>query len=452
MAFRSADRVKETSTSTGTGNVVLAGAAVGFRAFSAAVAVADNVTYCIEHATDGSWEIGIGHLSASTTFVRDAVIRSSNADALVNFAAGAKSVFVTTSSSSANARNLTFGDGSTGDVTISGVTALTAAVFYRNLTLVSGARLDPMGHVLYVSGVLDLSTAPVAAIVDFQLNGGAGRTDGLSVAAPFFAESTTYNGHLPMQGGFGGAGAGGTINAAGSAGNASILGMNLGGSGGTSGAGGAGSAGAGGSAVASASLAYSQFTIPQFWRAASTANPTTGASRNTSIHGGRGGSGGASGGGSSTAKGCSGGGGGQGGTPIVIYANVIKRGAGTAAGAIGGRISGYLGTGGAGGDGTGGFIGGGAGGAGGGGGWRLIVYNALAGTPATNLITADGGAGGRAGLGYGSGGVNGTAGNGGNGGNIQVCNLRTGLVITTTGTAGGIGGIGGAGGTCGVTL
>lgn len=93
-----ADRVKETSTTTGTGNVTLAGAVTGFRTFNAALGTDSFFGYCIE-AVDGSgvpsgdWEVGMGRLSASTTLVRVRVYSSSNANALVNFAAGTKNVF-----------------------------------------------------------------------------------------------------------------------------------------------------------------------------------------------------------------------------------------------------------------------------------------------------------------------------------------------------------------------
>jgi hypothetical protein len=88
-----ADRVRETTTTTGTGAVTLAGATTGYRAFSAEVAVAGTVFYCI---TDGTnWETGLGTLATATTLARTAVYESSNAGALVSFPAGAKDVFCT---------------------------------------------------------------------------------------------------------------------------------------------------------------------------------------------------------------------------------------------------------------------------------------------------------------------------------------------------------------------
>jgi hypothetical protein len=96
-----ADRVKELSTSTGTGFVVLAGAVTGFESFNTAFGVGPSFDYCIESIDgttgmpNGAWEIGRGHLSDATTLVRDTVRQSTNADALVVFAAGSKNVFCT---------------------------------------------------------------------------------------------------------------------------------------------------------------------------------------------------------------------------------------------------------------------------------------------------------------------------------------------------------------------
>lgn len=95
------DRVKETSVTTGTGNFTLAGAATGFETFNTAfgngTAHANYFEYCIQLQSGAEWEVGRGHLSASTTLVRDQVYESSNSDALVSFSAGTKDVFCTVS-------------------------------------------------------------------------------------------------------------------------------------------------------------------------------------------------------------------------------------------------------------------------------------------------------------------------------------------------------------------
>lgn len=91
-----ADRVKETSSISGTGNVTLLGAVSQFVAFSSRYAVGDVFEYAIVGQTGTEWEVGRGTLLTSTTFSR-AVSQSSNADALVSFSAGTKDVFDTLS-------------------------------------------------------------------------------------------------------------------------------------------------------------------------------------------------------------------------------------------------------------------------------------------------------------------------------------------------------------------
>jgi hypothetical protein len=90
------DRVKDTSTTTGTGDFTLAGSApTGFRTFASVFTVGQRVRYAIVGQTGGEWEVGRGTLTASTTLARTQVRRSSNGDAAVNFSAGTKDVFCT---------------------------------------------------------------------------------------------------------------------------------------------------------------------------------------------------------------------------------------------------------------------------------------------------------------------------------------------------------------------
>lgn len=89
------DRIKETATTTGTGNFTLAGAVSQFVAFSTVYAVGDiNVPYAIVGQTGTEWEVGLGTYSSANTLQRDTIFASSNANAAVNFAAGTKDVWV----------------------------------------------------------------------------------------------------------------------------------------------------------------------------------------------------------------------------------------------------------------------------------------------------------------------------------------------------------------------
>jgi hypothetical protein len=95
MALVLADRVKETTTVTGTGTATLLGAATGYQSF-AAVGDGNTTYYTIAGQTGSEWEVGIGtYTSAGTTLSRTTVLSSSNSGSLVTFSAGTKDVFVT---------------------------------------------------------------------------------------------------------------------------------------------------------------------------------------------------------------------------------------------------------------------------------------------------------------------------------------------------------------------
>lgn len=95
MALVLKDRVKSNTTTTGTGTIVLGGAALGYQSF-AVIGNANTTYYTIADSTAGDWEVGIGtYYSGNTSLVRNTVLSSSNSSALVNFAAGTKDVFVT---------------------------------------------------------------------------------------------------------------------------------------------------------------------------------------------------------------------------------------------------------------------------------------------------------------------------------------------------------------------
>jgi hypothetical protein len=97
MALVINDRVKETTTTTGTGTVNLGGAETGYESFVSGVGTTNKTFYAIELNSAGEFEVGIGTVTDATpdTLSRDTVISSSNGDALVNFSAGTKNVFCT---------------------------------------------------------------------------------------------------------------------------------------------------------------------------------------------------------------------------------------------------------------------------------------------------------------------------------------------------------------------
>ena len=95
MALVVKDRVRETTTTTGTGTITLGGAATGFQSFSV-IGDSNTTFYTIQLSNTNEWEVGIGtYTSSGTTLSRDTILESSNSGSAVNFSAGSKDVFVT---------------------------------------------------------------------------------------------------------------------------------------------------------------------------------------------------------------------------------------------------------------------------------------------------------------------------------------------------------------------
>ena len=93
MGFKTADRVLDTTTSTGVGTITLANSApTGYRTFGSAIQLGEVCCYCIVGGAE--WEVGLGTLATSTRLKRNRVLASSNSGSRVNFASGTKSVFV----------------------------------------------------------------------------------------------------------------------------------------------------------------------------------------------------------------------------------------------------------------------------------------------------------------------------------------------------------------------
>ena len=94
MAFILADRVKETTTTTGTSSVVLGGTIDASKTFSAAIGDGNSTYYCIE-SPDGNFEVGIGtYTSATNSLSRDTIISSSNSGSKISLV-GVSNVFCT---------------------------------------------------------------------------------------------------------------------------------------------------------------------------------------------------------------------------------------------------------------------------------------------------------------------------------------------------------------------
>ena len=94
MAFIVADRVKETTNSTGTGTYALGGATAGFQAFSAVTSNTDTVYYAISDNVD--FEVGVGtYATSGNSISRTTILSSSNSNSAVNWGVGTKDIFLT---------------------------------------------------------------------------------------------------------------------------------------------------------------------------------------------------------------------------------------------------------------------------------------------------------------------------------------------------------------------
>lgn len=104
MALAINDRVKQTSTSTGTGTINLdASVPTGFVSFVSGIGNGNTTYYTIQNTDSGEFEVGLGTVTDATpdTLSRDTVLSSSNSGSLVNFSAGTKQVFCTLPASKA---------------------------------------------------------------------------------------------------------------------------------------------------------------------------------------------------------------------------------------------------------------------------------------------------------------------------------------------------------------
>jgi hypothetical protein len=154
MALVLADRVRETTSTTGTGTLTLTGPFSGFRAFSA-IGDGNTTYYAIADANTGEWEVGVGTYSTSgNTLSRDTVLDSSNTGSLVVFAAGAKDVICTQPAERAVYLEAAGTSTIVPGITISGLTASTALALDASKNAVSIANTGTGSNVLNTSPTL----------------------------------------------------------------------------------------------------------------------------------------------------------------------------------------------------------------------------------------------------------------------------------------------------------
>ena len=97
MALVINDRVKETSTTSGTGDFTLAGASTGFITFNSGIGTSNTTYYTIHEQGTNNFEVGLGTLTGSTTLQRDTVLSNSAGNtSKINFGSSTtKDVFCT---------------------------------------------------------------------------------------------------------------------------------------------------------------------------------------------------------------------------------------------------------------------------------------------------------------------------------------------------------------------
>ena len=162
MALVVNDRVKETSTTTGTGTFDLAGAVSGFESFVTGIGNSNTTYYAIVNE-NGEFEVGLGTVTdaATDTLARTTIISSSNSDSAVNFSAGTKNVFCTLPASKAvildASGNIVANNGS--NLTALNATQLTSgtvpdARFPSTLPAVNGSALTNLNASNLASGTV----------------------------------------------------------------------------------------------------------------------------------------------------------------------------------------------------------------------------------------------------------------------------------------------------------
>src|SRR6056300_202917 len=168
MALVVNDRVKETSTTTGTGTFSLAGASLGFETFVAGIGNTNTTYYSIVNE-NGEFEVGIGTVTdaATDTLSRDTILSSSNSDAAVNFSAGTKDVFCTLPASKSvildSSGNIVANNGSNlTNLNADNLTSGTVpdARFPATLPAISGANLTNLNATNVASGTLSSDRLP----------------------------------------------------------------------------------------------------------------------------------------------------------------------------------------------------------------------------------------------------------------------------------------------------
>ena len=204
MALKIAYRVRETTTTTGTGTINLGGAVTNFETFAANLSNSDTTYYAIVDNTNGDFEVGLGTFATGSpnTLARTTPISSSNCNSAVNFGLGTKDVFITTPASKMAFLN------ASGSLISSGGTSLMEVANDTSPQL--GGNLDVNGNDIVTTSNADLELAPNGTgkvVVKGNTNQGAiklnceANSHGQTIIAAPHTESANNTLTLPSTGG-----------------------------------------------------------------------------------------------------------------------------------------------------------------------------------------------------------------------------------------------------------
>ena len=214
MAFVIADRVRETTTTTGTGTITLGGAVTNFETFAANLSNSDTTYYAIVDNTNGAFEVGLGTFTSSGTTLARSVIASSNSNNLVDFGAGTKDVFITVPASKMvvedGSNNVAIGGTVTATAFSGSGASLTGVDVVNDTSPQLGGALDVQTHDIVTTSNRDLELAPNGTgkvVVKGNDNQGAiqfnceANSHGQIVIAAPHSESASNTLTLPSTGG-----------------------------------------------------------------------------------------------------------------------------------------------------------------------------------------------------------------------------------------------------------
>jgi len=155
MALTIADRVRETTTTTGTGTITLGGAVGNFETFTANLSDGDTTYYAIVDANNSDFEVGLGTFASSgTTLARTTVIASSNSNSAVDLSSGSKDVFITLPASKMIFQDANGNVTIPGDLTVSGDDITMGTNTSGNLLIADGTNFNSIA----VGSLSEIST------------------------------------------------------------------------------------------------------------------------------------------------------------------------------------------------------------------------------------------------------------------------------------------------------